>query len=135
MCEAPSTWRARTWSIPPTFFSAAYRGLMAAPGMPNAVSTPSRRITSTAASIALILAIVLCLVCYQIVYKTAGLNSIHGLTFWSTRFVVEALPGKKSFKTSVLAGVLDLLRKIDRITVYKLRLYCIRILSFLFLVG
>lgn len=40
------------------FFSAAYSGLMAAPGMPKAVSTPSRRITNTAASIARILAIV-----------------------------------------------------------------------------
>src|SRR3989338_2798755 len=135
MCEAPSTWRARTWSIPPTFFSAAYRGLMAAPGMPNAVSTPSRRITSTAASIALILAIVLCLVCYQIVYKTAGLDSIHGLTFWSTRFVTKRLSGKKSFKTTVLAGVLDLMRKSILITVYKDYLYCIRLLSFLFQVG
>ncbi|MBU2154442.1 MAG: hypothetical protein KKC81_00740, partial [Gammaproteobacteria bacterium] len=105
------------------------------PGMPNAVSTPSRRITSTAASIALILAIVLCLVCYQIVYKTAGLDSIHGLTFRSTRFVVEALSGKKSFKTTVLAGALDLLRKRLLITVYKRSLYCIRLLSFLFLVG
>ena len=56
--------------MPPIFFSAAYMGLIAAPGTPNAVSTPSRRITSTAASIALILAIVLFLVLILIVYKS-----------------------------------------------------------------
>jgi hypothetical protein len=43
------------------FFRAEYSGLIAAPGMPKAVSTPSRRITRTAASIALILLMVLCL--------------------------------------------------------------------------
>ncbi|MCY1177214.1 hypothetical protein D9M73_175140 [compost metagenome] len=59
--------------MPPTFFSAAYMGLMAAPGTPNAVSTPSRRITSTAASIALILAIFCSSVLILIVYKSEAI--------------------------------------------------------------
>src|SRR6266566_864745 len=59
MCEAPSTWRARTWSIPPILRIAAYSGLIAAPGNPNAALTPSFSITSTAASIALIFAMVI----------------------------------------------------------------------------
>src|SRR3990167_3790432 len=45
--------------MPPTFCKAEYSGLIAAPGIPKAVSTPSRRITRTAASIALILLIFL----------------------------------------------------------------------------
>ncbi|MDT4870995.1 hypothetical protein FQZ97_1060980 [compost metagenome] len=89
--------------MPPTFFSAAYSGLMAAPGIPNAVSTPSRRITSTAASIALILAIVLCLFCYQIVYKIAGDDSMQLMTGRSTNFQRPIARGRNSFKTPVLA--------------------------------
>src|SRR5205085_8863166 len=55
MCEAPSTWRARMWVMLPRALSAEYKGLMAAPGTPNAVVTPSRSSTCTAASMALIL--------------------------------------------------------------------------------
>ena len=40
----------------PRAFSAEYSGLIAAPGTPNAVVTPSRSSTCTAASMALILA-------------------------------------------------------------------------------
>src|SRR5882762_820505 len=57
MCEAPSTWRARTWLIEPRFFSAEYSGLIAAPGTPKAQVTPSFSRIRTAASIARILAI------------------------------------------------------------------------------
>src|SRR3954451_16575051 len=57
MCEAPSTWRARMWLIEPRFFSAEYSGLIAAPGTPNAQTTPSFSRIRTAASIARILAI------------------------------------------------------------------------------
>src|ERR1700674_3254099 len=57
MCEAPSTWRANTWPIVPRLFSAAYKGLIAAPGMPKACLIPSSSITRTAASTALILGI------------------------------------------------------------------------------
>lgn len=45
--------------MPPTFCKAEYSGLIAAPGIPKAVSTPSRRMTRTAASIALILLMIL----------------------------------------------------------------------------
>jgi hypothetical protein len=51
--------------------------------------------------------------------QNSWLDSIHGLTFRSTRFVVEVLDGKKSFKTTVLAGALELLRKATQTTVYK----------------
>src|SRR3954452_10421821 len=61
MWDAPSTCRARTCVMLPRAFSAEYSGLMAAPGTPNAVVTPSRSSTCTAASIALILDIVLLL--------------------------------------------------------------------------
>jgi len=57
MWLAPSTWRARIWPMPPCAFNAAYSGLMAAPGTPNATLTPSFSSTLTAASIAFILAI------------------------------------------------------------------------------
>ena len=43
----------------PRAFSAEYSGLIAAPGTPNAVVTPSRSSTCTAASMALILGITL----------------------------------------------------------------------------
>ena len=42
----------------PRAFSAEYSGLIAAPGTPNAMVTPSRSSTRTAASIALILGMV-----------------------------------------------------------------------------
>jgi hypothetical protein len=58
MCDAPSTWRARIWLIEPRFFSADYSGLIAAPGTPNAQTTPSFSRIRTAASIARIFAIV-----------------------------------------------------------------------------
>src|SRR5690606_7535329 len=54
MCEAPSTWRARMWRMVPSARRAEYSGLIAAPGMPKAVSMPSLRNIATAASIALI---------------------------------------------------------------------------------
>src|SRR4051812_36786012 len=57
MCEAPSTWRARMCLIEPRFFRAEYSGLIAAPGTPNAQTTPSLSSTRTAASIARIFAI------------------------------------------------------------------------------
>src|SRR6478735_3887404 len=56
MWEAPSTWRARMWPIEPRFFSAEYNGLIAAPGTPKAMVTPSFSRIRTAASIARILA-------------------------------------------------------------------------------
>src|SRR4051794_24713569 len=56
MCEAPSTWRARTCLIVPSLRIAAYRGLIAAPGRPNAWVAPSFSRISTAASIARIFA-------------------------------------------------------------------------------
>src|ERR1700719_17447 len=59
MCDAPSTCRASTWSMPPILRIAAYNGLIAAPGNPNAAVTPSFSSTSTAASIALIFAMVI----------------------------------------------------------------------------
>jgi hypothetical protein len=40
----------------PRRFNAAYKGLIAAPGIPNACSMPSRSITRTAASAAVIFA-------------------------------------------------------------------------------
>lgn len=43
--------------MPPCALSAAYSGLMAAPGTPNATLTPSFSITFTAASMAFILGI------------------------------------------------------------------------------
>src|SRR6476620_4044024 len=57
MCEAPSTCRASTWSMPaPLFWAlrriAAYRGLIAAPGTPKACVTPSRSRIATAAAAA-----------------------------------------------------------------------------------
>src|ERR1700759_2409562 len=58
MCDAPSTWRARMCAIDCRPRSAAYSGLIAAPGTPNACVTPSRSITSTAAIAAFIFAIV-----------------------------------------------------------------------------
>src|SRR6202022_4869119 len=57
MCDAPSTWRARMWLIEPRFFKAEYSGLIAAPGTPNAQTTPSFSRIRTAASIARIFAI------------------------------------------------------------------------------
>ena len=54
ICEAPSTWRASTWPIVLRGLSAAYRGLMAAPGTPKAWVTPSFSITRTAAAAAVI---------------------------------------------------------------------------------
>src|ERR1700736_449504 len=59
MCEASSTCRASTWSMPPILRIAAYSGLIAAPGNPNAAVTPSFSSTCTAASIALIFAMVI----------------------------------------------------------------------------
>src|SRR6476660_9760543 len=56
MCEAPSTWRARICRIEPRSFSAEYSGLIAAPGTPNAQTTPSFSRIRTAASIARIFA-------------------------------------------------------------------------------
>src|SRR5215204_5118938 len=56
MCEAPSTCRARMCPIEPRFFSAEYNGLIAAPGTPKAVVTPSFSRILTAASIARIFA-------------------------------------------------------------------------------
>src|SRR5258705_5775258 len=56
MWEAPSTWRARMWPIEPRFFSAEYNGLIAAPGTPKAMVTPSFSRIRTAASIARIFA-------------------------------------------------------------------------------
>ena len=41
----------------PRRLNAAYNGLIAAPGIPNAMSTPSRSITRTAASAAVIFGI------------------------------------------------------------------------------
>src|SRR6478609_8744063 len=61
MWAAPSTWRARMCVMLPRARNAEYSGFMAAPGTPNAVVTPSRSSTCTAASIALILDIVLLL--------------------------------------------------------------------------
>src|SRR3954469_25563982 len=57
MWEAPSTCRARMWLIEPRRFSAEYSGLIAAPGTPKAVTTPSFSRIRTAASIARIFAI------------------------------------------------------------------------------
>jgi len=57
MCEAPSTWRARIWAIDSRSRSAAYSGLIAAPGTPKAWVMPSFSITSTAAVVAFIFAI------------------------------------------------------------------------------
>src|SRR4051812_31509411 len=57
MWDAPSTWRASTWAIVPRSFNAAYSGLIAAPGTPNAWATPSISITRTAAITAFIRAI------------------------------------------------------------------------------
>src|SRR5665213_3228673 len=54
MCEAASTWRARMWLMPPALRIAAYSGLIAAPGTPKAVFTPSFSMTCTAASMAFI---------------------------------------------------------------------------------
>src|SRR3954452_5149554 len=51
MCEAPSTCRASTCLIVPSLRIAAYRGLIAAPGRPNACVAPSLSRISTAASI------------------------------------------------------------------------------------
>src|SRR6185295_1952018 len=56
MWEAPSTWRARMWPIEARFFSAEYNGLIAAPGTPKAMVTPSFSRIRTAASIARIFA-------------------------------------------------------------------------------
>src|SRR4051794_21404460 len=63
MCEAPSTWRASTWSIWPLLRSAAYSGLIAAPGTPNAGVTPSFCMIATAASAAAIRAMSLLFLC------------------------------------------------------------------------
>src|SRR5215470_8969107 len=52
MCEAASTCRASTWEIPPWLRSAAYKGLIAAPGRPNAWVIPSRSRIATAAAAA-----------------------------------------------------------------------------------
>src|SRR4249920_534870 len=52
MCEAPSTCRASTCLIVPSLRIAAYSGLIAAPGRPNAWVAPSFSRISTAASIA-----------------------------------------------------------------------------------
>src|SRR4249919_3537857 len=52
MCEAPSTCRARMCLIEPSLRIAAYSGLMAAPGRPNAWVAPSFSRISTAASMA-----------------------------------------------------------------------------------
>ena len=56
MCDAPSTWRASTCAMLWRSRSAAYEGLMAAPGTPKALVTPSFSITSTAAIAAFIFA-------------------------------------------------------------------------------
>ena len=56
MWDAPSTWRASTWPMVFRGLSAAYSGLMAAPGTPKALVTPSLSITRTAAAAAVILA-------------------------------------------------------------------------------
>jgi hypothetical protein len=69
---------------------------MAAPGMPNAVSTPSRRITRTAASIALILAIYLCLFSCEIVYKPVA-GSYALVDFWVKIFCVTVPGDRKIF--------------------------------------
>src|SRR5919206_2393958 len=53
MCEAPSTCRASTWEMVPFSRSAAYSGLIAAPGTPKACVTPSRCRICTAAWMAL----------------------------------------------------------------------------------
>src|SRR5918998_2326099 len=53
MCEAPSTCRASTWEMVPCSRSAAYSGLIAAPGTPKACVTPSRSRICTAAEMAL----------------------------------------------------------------------------------
>src|ERR1700680_2549932 len=57
MCEAPSTCRARMWVSPPLDRIAEENGLIAAPGSPNTVVTPSRLRISTAAWAAVIRAI------------------------------------------------------------------------------
>src|SRR4051812_30702812 len=57
MCEAPSTWRAKIWRMEPRSFRAEDSGLIAAPGTPKAVGTPSFSRIRTAASMARIFAI------------------------------------------------------------------------------
>src|SRR5690348_12111089 len=57
MCDAPSTWRASTWAMDCRSRSAAYNGLIAAPGTPKACVMPSFSITCTAAITAFIFAI------------------------------------------------------------------------------
>src|SRR6059058_3733083 len=57
MCDAASTWRASTCAMEPRSRSAAYSGLIAAPGAPKAWLTPSFSRTSTAAMQAFIIAI------------------------------------------------------------------------------
>ena len=60
MWEAPSTCRASTCPIPPWFFIAEYRGLMAAPGTPKAWVAPSFSRMRTMASTALMSVMVPC---------------------------------------------------------------------------
>src|SRR5450830_799680 len=62
--------------MPPTFCKAEYSGLIAAPGIPKAVSTPSRRITRTAASIALILLIILRPLAFYNCIQVASVQSV-----------------------------------------------------------
>src|SRR5439155_25237387 len=78
MCDAPSTWRARMCVMLPRAFNAEYSGLIAAPGTPNAWVTPSRSSTRTAASIALILDIVLLLLRFSIDRSSCFLDSLRG---------------------------------------------------------
>src|SRR5699024_3545544 len=59
MCEAPSTWRARVWRIPPWALIAEYSGLIAAPGRPKVSVAPSFSRMSATASTARIRVIVL----------------------------------------------------------------------------
>src|SRR6266545_4828592 len=93
MCEAPSTWRASTWVMPPLARMAAYTGLIAAPGTPNAWVTPSRSRIATAASAAFIRAmggVLLLRGVRAVSCRSAGLASGELLDEQQQRGVVEA---------------------------------------------
>src|SRR5436190_20198343 len=84
MCEAPSTCRAKMCPIEPRFFSAEYSGLIAAPGTPKAMLTPSFSNIRTAASIARIFAMSnLAWPCCPVAIITAGIGDLNEVEFVS----------------------------------------------------
>src|SRR5258708_17885577 len=94
MCGAPSTCRARKWLIEPRFFSAEYNGLIAAPGTPNAHTTPSFSRIRTAASIARIFAIFETSLMFLNVIITATTDDLNGVEYVSrdVEWLVKSAP-------------------------------------------